>query len=161
MKTATAKMAVSGKEMVSSELAPRMERFIAALIDYAIMLVASIPIAIVMWMTGLSSIPVIGPFLNGVVSIAAGVALFLALNFNLLRDNGQTIGKRMRNIRIIGRDDKLLDVQSLLLKRYVPVWAASMIPFGGILCLADALCIFRDSRACLHDDIAGTKVVVC
>ena len=48
----------------------------------------------------------------------------------------------------------------LVLKRYVPLWVVANIPFiGGLFALADSLAIFRDTRKCIHDDIAGTKVI--
>ena len=66
----------------------------------------------------------------------------------------------MMGLRIVGRDGQLKSVDHLLLKRYGPVWGVGLIPYiGGLLCLLDVLCIFRDSKACLHDDIAETKVV--
>ena len=42
----------------------------------------------------------------------------------------------------------------------VTVWAILAIPkVGGVLALADILFVFRDDRRCLHDQIAGTRVV--
>jgi hypothetical protein len=39
--------------------------------------------------------------------------------------------------------------------------AIAMIPYvGNVIALIDVLMIFRTSRKCLHDDIAGTKVIV-
>ena len=34
-----------------------------------------------------------------------------------------------------------------------------MIPYISIILLIDVLMIFRANKACLHDDIANTKVV--
>ena len=37
---------------------------------------------------------------------------------------------------------------------------ASMVPMlGGFASLVDALCIFREDRRCIHDLIAGTRVI--
>jgi hypothetical protein len=43
---------------------------------------------------------------------------------------------------------------------YALVFAGTLLFFGSILPLVDALMIFGDQRRCLHDHLAGTKVVV-
>jgi len=44
--------------------------------------------------------------------------------------------------------------------RYIPIWIVGLIPGVGIaLTILDALFIFRDDRRCIHDLIAGTKVI--
>ena len=44
--------------------------------------------------------------------------------------------------------------------RYFPLAVIAQIPFaGGIFSLIDCLFIFREDRRCIHDLIAGTKVV--
>lgn len=46
------------------------------------------------------------------------------------------------------------------IRRYVLNLFLSDIPFiGGFMPLIDVLLIFRKSRKCLHDDLAGTIVV--
>ena len=36
----------------------------------------------------------------------------------------------------------------------------AQIPYiGAFLILADVLCIFREDRRCLHDHLAGTRVI--
>ncbi|MDR1075634.1 MAG: hypothetical protein LBL59_04850 [Xanthomonadaceae bacterium] len=48
----------------------------------------------------------------------------------------------------------------LLLKRYLLAYAVMRLPVvGWIAFLAYALCIFRRDRRCLHDLIAGIRVV--
>jgi uncharacterized RDD family membrane protein YckC len=48
----------------------------------------------------------------------------------------------------------------LLGLRYVLVMLVAVIPFiGGLLGVIDFLFIFREDRRCVHDLIAGTKVV--
>jgi uncharacterized RDD family membrane protein YckC len=139
----------------SVALASRLDRFFASLIDGVIMMVVAFPVAFV-----LSFILPNSMFVSMIVMVLAAMGIFLAVNYKLLRDNGQTIGKRIMNIKIVGRDDKQMPVNDILLKRYAPLWVVSLIPYlGGLLLLANVLCIFRDSQACLHDDIAQTKVV--
>ncbi len=63
-------------------------------------------------------------------------------------------------IRIVDLNGAVLPVQRLLGLRYLPWWAASIVPFvGGLFALIDALFIFRKDHRCIHDHIAGTKVV--
>ena len=48
----------------------------------------------------------------------------------------------------------------LLGLRYLVGWVIAMIPFIGVIySLLDCLLIFRESRQCLHDNIADTIVV--
>jgi hypothetical protein len=55
----------------------------------------------------------------------------------------------------------LVPLLPLFLKRNVSMQVLAMIPIvGNFIALIDALMIFRASRKCLHDDIAGTKVIV-
>lgn len=90
-----------------------------------------------------------------------GIFTFLALHGYLLARYGQTIGKRLVKTRIVSvRDDRILPFWRVISLRYVPIWLVSQIPLlGGVLTLVDVLFIFRSDRRCVHDLIAGTKVV--
>jgi len=85
----------------------------------------------------------------------------LVLNGYLLHKYGQTIGKRLLAIRIVSAlDGQLVTLGKIFGLRYVPIQLASVIPvIGTILPIVDVLFIFREDRRCLHDLIAGTKVV--
>ena len=51
--------------------------------------------------------------------------------------------------------------QTLIGLRYLPFWVVGQVwVIGPILSLANPLFIFREDRRCLHDLLAGTKVVV-
>lgn len=86
---------------------------------------------------------------------------FLVLHGYLLHKSGQTIGKRLLGIRIVSASDgQLVSLGKIFGLRYVPIQIAGVIPVvGQILPLLDVLFIFREDRRCLHDFIAGTKVV--
>jgi uncharacterized RDD family membrane protein YckC len=98
-----------------------------------------------------------------------GLIALIAVNFNLLK-KGQTVGKMLLKLQIQRRTDgSLLPFQEIILKRILPVYGvvtlANVIhPFVGVLgaifVIIDALCIFRPNRNTIHDDIAGSKVVV-
>ncbi len=99
------------------------------------------------------------PLINTVAMTIISFGIFIGINWVFLR-NGQTIGKRAMGIRIVDLNGAVLPVQRLLGLRYLPWWAASIVPFvGGLFVLIDALFIFRKDRRCIHDHIAGTKVV--
>jgi uncharacterized RDD family membrane protein YckC len=85
---------------------------------------------------------------------------FVLIHGYFLRATGQTIGKKLTGIRIAGPDGKVPDFAKVILVRYFPIWLVSLIPFvGGFLVLLDVLFIFRSDRRCIHDLIAGTRVV--
>jgi uncharacterized RDD family membrane protein YckC len=90
-----------------------------------------------------------------------GLIGFLVLHGYLLHKYGQTIGKRLLGIRIVcAADGQLVSLGRIFGLRYVPIQIAGIIPvIGNILPLIDVLFIFREDRRCLHDFIAGTRVV--
>jgi uncharacterized RDD family membrane protein YckC len=76
----------------------------------------------------------------------------------LLSTKGQTIGKYVVKIKIVrvsdGRNGGFV---TNVLVRYVVNSIICIIPLYG---LVDNLFIFRDDRRCVHDHLAGTRVVV-
>ena len=91
----------------------------------------------------------------------AFVIIFMAINSYLLLTKGQTLGKWMLGIRIVDAESNgAATAVKLLGLRYVLVMLVAVIPIiGGLLGLIDFLFIFREDRRCVHDLIAGTKVV--
>lgn len=147
----------------SGELADRLPRFLAAFIDGLILMVPMIVIGIllgvVLAVLGIAD-GILGGLIMTVASLAGVVACFVLINGKLLSEQGQTWGKKIMEIRIVNDDGSRANFQDILLKRYLPVWVAGMIPIiGGVITLVDSLLIFRENRKCLHDDIAGTKVI--
>lgn len=90
-----------------------------------------------------------------------GMLIFLALHGYLLSRYGQTIGKRLVGTRIVSASDgTLLPLGKIFGLRMVPIQLGSLIPgIGNFVGLIDVVFIFRNDRRCLHDFIAGTKVV--
>ena len=143
-----------------TELATRINRFIAAFIDGIIGMIIAIPF----WLaSGAWELIRSGNALPLTYTISAGIYGFIGfslVHFYFLNKNGQTIGKKILNIRIIGIDGQFYGAAPLLLKRYLPISVVSLVPFvGSLLVLIDILFIFRKDRRCIHDLIAGTKVV--
>lgn len=91
---------------------------------------------------------------------------YAAINWVFLK-NGQTIGKRALGIQIRSLNGGLLPIKDILIKRFLVIQLAAMLPgmvhpmlglVGVVLILIDALCIFRERYNTLHDDIARSKV---
>ena len=89
--------------------------------------------------------------------VMSSFPFFLVLfQWFLLATSGQTIGKKLLMIRIVSTGGKLPGfLQAVVLRNWLRV-VFSFIPFFGII---DFLFIFADSRRCLHDYLAGTKVI--
>ncbi|MEO8385282.1 MAG: RDD family protein [Betaproteobacteria bacterium] len=94
-----------------------------------------------------------------VLLMLSGIALMMLINGYLLAKNGQTVGKKLMSIKIVRTDGSKATIQRIVGMRLLPVWVVSAIPFAGaIVTLVDVLFIFRESRKCLHDNIADTIV---
>lgn len=111
------------------------------------------------------------PIYKMVVSAVStvGILSLFVYQVYILSTRGQTIGKRILKIRIVryanGTNPGFVRV--VLLRLILPViicFILGLIPIlGGFLSLAfwlaDVLFIFGKERRCIHDFIAGTKVV--
>lgn len=94
------------------------------------------------------------------VGTGIGLGLFMLLQGFLLVTRGQTIAKMLLGLRIVRRDGSKVGAARMLVLRYGIGLVVSVIPFiGFIYVLIDSLLIFRDSRQCLHDQIADTIVI--
>ncbi len=73
---------------------------------------------------------------------------------------GGTLGKKILGLRIVRTDGSRAGFVRLFFGRGAVAILPGMIPFlGSLWVLVDSLLIFRDSRQCLHDQIADTIVV--
>jgi uncharacterized RDD family membrane protein YckC len=89
-----------------------------------------------------------------------GMGAVVAVNGYLWTTRAQSIGKLAMGIKIVTLDGRNADFARIVFRRFLPTSLVALIPFvGGILALADALAIFRNDRRCIHDHIAGTRVV--
>lgn len=149
------------------KLATRVERLLGALIDGGVLLVPMILLyvilRIILGLIGLDESTYFGrTFMNIVVS-TCWMALFLGINFKFLATQGQTIGKLVIGTRIVAEDGPLIPIDQLIVKRYLTIWGASVvlsiIPYIGIIMIIDPLMIFRENHKCLHDELAGSKVI--
>lgn len=90
-----------------------------------------------------------------------GFAWFATANGYLMSSAGQTIGKRMLEIRVVDiATGAIPSLPRQLGIRYGLMWFTGSLPLIGVFIgLIDSLLIFRSDRRCLHDHVAGTKVV--
>jgi uncharacterized RDD family membrane protein YckC len=147
------------------ELASRGNRFLGALIDGLILLPisfgAGVVLGIALVASGVDPQGIQFSIIAAVVGGCLGAGAFLAVHGYLLATRGQTVGKMIMKTQIVSSDSgELLPLGTLILKRYVPLWVIASIPYvGGLVALANVLAIFRENHKCLHDEIAGTKVI--
>ncbi|MCV6604969.1 MAG: RDD family protein [Porticoccaceae bacterium] len=144
------------------ELASRLLRLGAAILDS---LIVGIPFVILIYLTGFWSSLLDNPdsYSVQIGIFLTGMAVWLAFNGYLLKTSGQTIGKKMVNIKIVSIDNN--EVPSIMTTagtRYFLVQLIAMVPLiGSIFSLVDILFIFRQDRRCVHDLMAKTRVVEC
>lgn len=133
-------------------LAERGDRFVANLVDNFILAVPLIGAGILMALSSRSG------SLGGLAFLLGALGTLGVLGYQIvLAQNGQSIGKRMRNIRVVRMDGSPASLgRILLLRNFVPAIIGS---FCGIFGLVDALTIFGDDRRCIHDMLADTKVI--
>ncbi|MES2205348.1 MAG: RDD family protein [Pseudomonadota bacterium] len=143
------------------QLATLGQRLLASLIDGFI---ASIPSLFVMGYVGdLQSLQQgsLNPSLPKIMLyIVSGIFFFILIQGKSLDATGQTIGKKILNIKTVSLNLKKPSLFTLLYKRYLPIYLLTGIPVvGAFIAIFDVCSIFRKDRRCLHDLIANTLVV--
>ena len=98
---------------------------------------------------------------DAALATAFGFVCFALIHSYTLANRGQTIGKVLLKTQIVSvQDDSILPLWKVLGLRYLPLSLVTLIPLiGNIVGIANVLFIFRADRRCLHDHIAGTKVI--
>ncbi|MCR9095240.1 MAG: RDD family protein [bacterium] len=156
--------------------ASRSSRFVAASIDAVLQMAIYFPLMSLLGRLELSEASAVPPETAGEVfgalftlpalvdvfiDNALSLALFVTLHGYLLADRGQTIGKRMLGIRIVGVDGRLVSFTRVFWIREASLYAVAVVPVvGSFVVLFELLLIFGSARRCGHDHLAGTRVVV-
>jgi uncharacterized RDD family membrane protein YckC len=78
----------------------------------------------------------------------------------LISKTGQSLGKKWMGIRIVRVDGKPMSFGSgVVLRNWIPKLLGAMPYAGLVFHLVDSFFVFRADRRCLHDEIAGTRVI--
>ncbi len=151
-------------------LASRGRRLLARIIDFAFVFgpfVVSSLVATALYLRNTLPPAYLDPdWFVWAIGLALGVAF--VVNLILIGLRGQSLGKlvtRTRIVRLDGRPARF--VRGVLLRELplflVPPALTFFLPLGGLAAFAllgvDALFIFRSDHRCLHDLVAGTRVV--
>jgi uncharacterized RDD family membrane protein YckC/phage FluMu protein Com len=146
-------------------LSTRGTRLIGRMIDNLIYVAALIPGFIVIGMLPDDRPPGRGGNDELTFAEAVGVLVMLGgplvveiINSVLVVRSGQTLAKKMLGMRIVRLDDSLPGfVNGVILRSWVPAFIGLF--FGGLFYMANALAVFGQERRCIHDLLAGTRVV--
>jgi uncharacterized RDD family membrane protein YckC len=148
------------------ELAGRGARLGAAVLDSLVGgLLVALPVALTAGAGGLfmeGGTPNYAALLGGatLVALCGGLLLWGGITYWLVKTNGQTIGKKLVGIKVVRGNGERATVSRIFWMRNVLLGVLTAIPIaGGIVALVDILLIFRESRQCLHDQIADTLVI--
>ncbi|HEY5284835.1 MAG TPA: RDD family protein [Polyangia bacterium] len=88
---------------------------------------------------------------------AVGIAIY---QWMLISRTGQSLGKKWTGIRIEKIDGSRVTFGTgVVLRNWVPKVMGAVPYLGMLFHLIDCLFIFREDQRCLHDHIAGTRVV--
>lgn len=143
------------------QLASLGMRLAGAIIDLIIMLILIVPL---MFVTGFFAMLTSGvePGFGWTLGMnLGGFIAFLLVHGYFLNQSGQTVGKKLLGMRIVDLNGNKPEFFKLVGLRYGVTQLIGLIPLVGTLYgLVNVLFIFRSDRRCIHDLIAGTRVVV-
>ena len=149
-------------EQLSDELAGRFARFAAAMVDGILIFAFWVLISIATEFMGRTMDARVG---------VLDILTMLIVHGYLLFSRGQTIGKLLTNIQIVDyRSGRLLPFRRVFVLRHLWLVPLQVVVFvipgqiddrvANIVALIGVLMIFGVERRCLHDYIAGSKVVL-
>jgi uncharacterized RDD family membrane protein YckC len=164
---------------VSAELAERGTRLVAVSLDGLLICLPLVPVVVLGMfevfrvqsearesLAGFDErMPMLpqGPTFLWASCIVLGLLAMLGVciyQWILITRTGQTLGKKWTGIRIERLDGRPVTFGScVVVRNWVPKVMGSVPYLGLIFHLVDSFFIFREDRRCLHDHIAGTRVV--
>ncbi len=143
------------------KLASRWSRLAATIIDSLILSAFMTPL---LYFTDGFDRMAQNPYASPYYLIMVGVGFFLygVINWKLLSQSGQTVGKRILKIKVVNEDGSRASIEDLLFRRYGFIVISSAIPvIGGLINLVSMLMIFGKKKQTLHDRVVDSKVIVC
>lgn len=152
-------------------LAERGTRLGAVLIDGLLAVAAALPAGIILAFMVFSAtnggvnIGNAEMLSYGVIGVAGLMILmvlaFMGYQWYLIATTGQTLAKRWLGIQIVRVDGTPLGfVNGVILRSWVVGLLGNIPLVGPLVALVNPLMIFGEERRCLHDQIAGTRVIV-
>ena len=91
--------------------------------------------------------------------VAAFPVIYLLVNAAMLARTGQDVGKRYAGVRVVNADGGKATEMSALIKRDALTLVIGLTGVGLLYWLVDFFTLFGKGGRCLHDRIAGTRVV--
>jgi len=144
----------------SAAPAGRGQRLVAGFVDSFVFAVAVAP-ALLISLAGAHAESIGGIVAGVFLGVLCAVTLAV-IQLRMLTKEGQTIGKRAMSVRIVtfeGEENPGFG-KAVVLRGVVPGAIGAIPIVGGIFSLVDILFIFRSDKRCIHDLLAGTKVVL-
>ena len=139
-----------------NSLASIKSRILACLIDLSIGVIALLLAKFILSNSPGNVLSILGVLVA--VAIVLGVIVYQAVS---LSSTGQTIGKRVMRLRVVtfsgGSNPGF--VKAVLMRWWLPSLVYPIPYLGWALWLVDGLFVFKKDRCCLHDLVAGTKVI--
>lgn len=144
--------------------ATRLSRLLAQILDGVIIAFVCLPLMILFGIGAnldLEQIEQTGRLpMSYLLEITALIIfVYILVNGYHLWHFGQTQGKKLMSIAIVNHQDRVPAFASLVGYRYIPFQVLGVIPLISVLSFLDVLFIFRADRRCIHDFVAGTRVV--
>lgn len=141
-------------------LAERSTRLVGSMLDAFLYLLAAIPGFVVMGVLSESTKNIFeSPAVLGTIGLPE--LCLVGYQWYLVSTTGQSLAKKWLKMKVVKMDGSDVDFVSGVIMRVWIVQAMAMLPMvGGFIGLIDAVMIFSDDRRCLHDRIAGTKVIM-
>lgn len=141
-------------------LADPGDRFLARLVDGLLVLALIIPWAIFLSVMNWVSLEEFKESSLAALKLVPAELPIAIYQWILVARSGQTIGKKMMRVRIVKMDGSPVGFGDGVALRDWVMRLVGLIPCaGGLISLVGILMIFGQERRCLHDHIAGTKVI--
>ena len=143
-----------GMGMNDAILASPGSRLAGALLDGLVYVVGMIPFFMFAGMSGG------GDEGFGMLLLIVPLVFLVGLQWYLISTSGQSVAKRMLGMKIVKVTGDDVDfVSGVIMRSWVPAFIGAIPLVGHIFSIVDPLFIFGDEHQCLHDRIAGTKVI--
>ncbi|MEY4545521.1 MAG: hypothetical protein RL685_1716 [Pseudomonadota bacterium] len=146
---------------LGGELATLSSRLWARMIDQFLLLLALAPAAVAGALLAAredDSNPSI--LLLTLAAGGLGAIGFYVYQCHLIASTGQSLGKRFSHVRIVlDQGEPPGFVRGVLFRSWVFLLLSLIPGVGSLIGLTDTLMIFGSERRCLHDRLAGTRVL--